>query len=180
VSALAHALGETALLDGEAEQAAIQFERAIEPLLAGGAPFERLESERRAAAALIAAGRREEAVERLVGAYRIARRLRARPSVRRLAATLAELGEAAERRLSRRQAEQLGHEGLTRRELDVVRLLAVGRTNREIAAELFVSPRTVDMHVRNLLRKLECRSRVDAARRASELGLLGDAVATKR
>jgi hypothetical protein len=35
-----------------------------------------------------------------------------------------------------------------------------------------VSTRTVDMHVRNLLRKLDCRSRADAARRASELGLL--------
>jgi DNA-binding CsgD family transcriptional regulator len=55
---------------------------------------------------------------------------------------------------------------------DVVRLLAVGRTNREIAGEPFVSTRTVDMHVRNLLRKLDCRSRADAARRASEVGLL--------
>ena len=48
----------------------------------------------------------------------------------------------------------------------------VGRTNREIAQELFLSPRTVDMHVRNILRKLDCRSRVEAARRARELGLL--------
>ena len=75
--------------------------------------------------------------------------------------------------LSASLARQLSSEGLTRRELDVVRLLAVGRTNREIAGELFVSTRTVDMHVRNLLRKLDCRSRADAARRASELGLLG-------
>ena len=172
LAALAHALGETALLDGDAEQAASQFDRSIALLHDVGAPFERLESERRAAAALIAAGRREEAVERLVSAHRTARRLRARPLVARLAASLAELGEPAERRLSRRQAEQLGHEGLTRRELDVLRLVAAGRTNREAAAELFVSPRTVDMHVRNLLRKLDCRSRADAARRASELGLL--------
>ena len=175
VSALAHALGETALLDGEAEQAVLQFERAIELLQDVGAPFERLESERRAAVALVAAGRREEAVERLLGAYRTARRLRARPTVARLAARLAELGEPAERRLTRRQAEQLGHEGLTRRELDVLRLVAVGRTNREIAGELYVSPRTVDMHVRNLLRKLDCRSRADAARRALELGLVSAA-----
>jgi len=53
-----------------------------------------------------------------------------------------------------------------------VRLVAVGRTNREIAQELFLSPRNVDMHVRNLLRKLDCRSRLEAARRAGELGLL--------
>jgi ATP/maltotriose-dependent transcriptional regulator MalT len=172
VSALAHALGETALLDGDAEQAALQFERAIELLHDVGAPFERLESERRAAVALVAAGRREDAVERLLSAYRTARRLRARPTLTRLAAQLAELGEPAERRLSRRQAEQLSHEGLTRRGLDVLRLVAVGRTNREIAGEVFVSPRTVDMHVRNLLRKLDCRSRADAARRALELGLV--------
>ena len=172
LAALAHALGETALLDGDAEQAASQFDRSIALLHDVGAPFERLESERRGAAALIAAGRREEAVERLVSAHRTARRLRSRPLVARLAASLAELGETAERRLSRRQAEQLGHEGLTRRELDVLRLVAAGRTNREAAADLFVSPRTVDMHVRNQLRKLDCRSRADAARRASELGLL--------
>jgi DNA-binding NarL/FixJ family response regulator len=48
----------------------------------------------------------------------------------------------------------------------------VGRTNREIAQDLFLSPRTVDMHVRNILRKLDCRSRVEAANRAGELGLL--------
>src|SRR5919197_375903 len=62
--------------------------------------------------------------------------------------------------------------GLSRRELEVVRLLSVGRTNREIARQLFLSRRTVDMHVRNILRKLDCRSRVEAAHRAGELGLL--------
>jgi DNA-binding CsgD family transcriptional regulator len=170
VSALSHALGEVALLDGQAEQAVVQFERAIE--LVPGVPLDRMESERRSASALLMAGRREEAIERLLSAYRLGRRLRARPYVQRLGASLAGLGEHADRRLSRRQAEQLGSEGLTRREVGVVQLLAVGRTNREIASELFLSTRTVDAHVRNILRKLDCRSRADAARRASELGLL--------
>ena len=61
---------------------------------------------------------------------------------------------------------------MTRRETEVVRLVAVGKTNKEIARELFLSPRTIDMHVQNILVKLDCRSRADATRRATELGLL--------
>ena len=76
------------------------------------------------------------------------------------------------RRLGARAAADANGAGLSRRELEVVRLLSVGRTNREIAHDLFLSPRTVDMHVRNILRKLNCRSRVEAAHRASDLGLL--------
>lgn len=49
--------------------------------------------------------------------------------------------------------------GLTRRELEVLRLLATGKTNREIATELFVSERTVDRHVSNILGKLSVPSR---------------------
>jgi DNA-binding NarL/FixJ family response regulator len=172
MSALAHALGETALLDGEPSEAAAQFERAVALLADVGAPFERAESRRRAAAALAASDRRADAVEQLVAAHRAARRLGARPLAERLAADLAELGEPVERRLGREAAAQLEHGGLTRREVEVVRLVAVGQTNREIARELFLSPRTVDTHVQNIRMKLGCRSRADAARRATELGLV--------
>jgi DNA-binding CsgD family transcriptional regulator len=58
------------------------------------------------------------------------------------------------------------------REVEVVRLVAGGRTNREIARDLFLSPRTMEMHVASIMTKLDCRSRTDAARRAAELGLL--------
>jgi len=61
---------------------------------------------------------------------------------------------------------------LSRRELEVIRMVAEGLTNREIAGELFLSPRTVDMHVRNILAKLDCRSRVEASIKAGEAGLL--------
>jgi DNA-binding NarL/FixJ family response regulator len=50
--------------------------------------------------------------------------------------------------------------------------VAAGRTNREIARELVLSPRTVDMHVRNVLRKLDCRTRTHATTKALERGLL--------
>ncbi|MGB5756585.1 MAG: helix-turn-helix transcriptional regulator, partial [Acidimicrobiales bacterium] len=62
--------------------------------------------------------------------------------------------------------------GLTARQLDVLALLADGRTNAEIAEELFVSVRTVDTHVGAILQKLGAETRRDAARRARELGVV--------
>jgi DNA-binding NarL/FixJ family response regulator len=173
MSALSHALGETALLDGSAEQAAGHFARALVLLHGMDAPFDRAETERRAAAALALLGRREEAIEHLISAHRTARRLGARPLVDRVTGSLAALGEQAERRLSRRVLTQAANGGLTRRETEVLRLVAMGHTSREIARELFLSPRTVESHVSSILIKLDCRSRADAARRAGELGLLG-------
>jgi DNA-binding NarL/FixJ family response regulator len=121
---------------------------------------------------LAAAGEREQALEHLGAAYRTARKLGARPLAAEAAGEVAKLGESVASRLGKRAAADIEGAGLTRRELEVVRLVAEGRTNKEIAQELVVSPRTIDMHVRNTLRKLDCRSRVEAARRAGELGLL--------
>jgi DNA-binding NarL/FixJ family response regulator len=61
---------------------------------------------------------------------------------------------------------------LSDRELDVLRLLADGRSNREIAAELFLAEGTVKNHVTNVLAKLGARDRTQAALRARALGLL--------
>ena len=62
--------------------------------------------------------------------------------------------------------------GLTERELAVLRLLAAGRTNAQIGAELFISPRTAGVHVTNILRKLGVTSRVQAAAVAERARLL--------
>jgi len=62
---------------------------------------------------------------------------------------------------------------LSDRELEVVRLLARGRSNREIAADLYLAEGTVKNHVTNVLLKLEARDRTQAALRARALGLLG-------
>ncbi|MFB9684296.1 response regulator [Amycolatopsis plumensis] len=61
---------------------------------------------------------------------------------------------------------------LSERELDVLRLLADGRSNREIAAALFLAEGTVKNHVTNVLGKLGARDRTQAALRARDLGLL--------
>ena len=61
---------------------------------------------------------------------------------------------------------------LTERELAVLRLLAAGRTNAQIGAELYISPKTAGVHVSNILRKLGVSGRVQAAALAERAGLL--------
>ena len=175
LAALAYALAETAALAGEFEEAAAQFVRALELLQELGWPFEVALTELRAGPVFVAAGNRETGIDLLVSAYRCFRRLGATPHARRAAATLEALGEPVDRRLGRRAAGELERGGLTRRELEILRHVAVGRTNAEIAAELVLSERTVEMHVRHLLAKLDCRSRTEATARAHTLGLVAGA-----
>ncbi|HET9198465.1 MAG TPA: AAA family ATPase [Solirubrobacterales bacterium] len=172
VAALAQAVGELALLEGDPAGAVESLSRAVELHRNMATPHERAQVELRAGVALAAAGEREEALERLGDAYRCAAKLGARPLAASAAKEVAALGESVAQRLGSRAAAAADGVQLTRRELEVLRHVAVGRTNREIAQELFISQRTVDMHVRNLLGKLDCRSRVEASHRAGELGLL--------
>jgi DNA-binding CsgD family transcriptional regulator/tetratricopeptide (TPR) repeat protein len=178
VAAFAHVLGEVALLEGAPDRAAEHFAQALERLGDVDAPFEQAHTQMRAGIALVSAGERELGVERLTSAYRTFRRLRAAPFAKLAAADLEAVGERVEQRLGRRAAGELARGGLTRRELEILRFVAVGRTNREIARELFLSPRTVDMHVHNVLGKLACRSRTQATTKAHELGLLEGSAAS--
>jgi LuxR family transcriptional regulator, maltose regulon positive regulatory protein len=61
---------------------------------------------------------------------------------------------------------------LSERELEVLQLIAAGKSNRRIASELFVSVGTVKTHLNNLYRKLDAHSRTQALARARELNLL--------
>jgi LuxR family maltose regulon positive regulatory protein len=73
---------------------------------------------------------------------------------------------------SSRPGSPTSAEPLTERELDVLRLLAVGQSNPEIARALYIEVNTVKTHVKSLYGKLGVHSRVRATQRAKELGLL--------
>jgi two-component system, NarL family, response regulator LiaR len=83
-------------------------------------------------------------------------------------------GQSPTERLSKPEepSGRLPDESLTDRELEVLRLLASGLTNPEIAQRLVISPGTVKHHVRHIASKLGVSDRIQAAVRAVELGLL--------
>ena len=73
---------------------------------------------------------------------------------------------------ARREAEPEVAAELSERELDVLRLLAEGKDNVEIGAELFISPRTVKNHISNILHKLRIENRIQAAVYAVKRGIV--------
>jgi ATP/maltotriose-dependent transcriptional regulator MalT len=80
----------------------------------------------------------------------------------------AESGEAPGRFVAQEQLE----DPLSERELEVLSILASGKTNSEVAGDLFVSVGTVKSHTGNIYRKLGARNRAEALNRARELGLI--------
>jgi DNA-binding CsgD family transcriptional regulator len=173
-AALAHALGEAALMDGDLATAVAELTGAAEQFTGLELPLAALQAQHRAAVALVRDGDRDAAVPLLRTALSSAQRLRAGYFGAPLVAALADLGERPARR---RSPATPG--GLSGREVEVMRLVAMGCTSRQIATELFLSPRTVEMHVQNSMMKLGCRTRAEAVRHLAELGLTG-AVRTVR
>jgi DNA-binding CsgD family transcriptional regulator len=131
--------------------------------------YETARSRWRLAEALLERGRRDEAQHEWRQAVDAAERLGARP----LLAALTGLGRRG--RLTRDQSRPGGQvnvlRGLTAREHEVLRLLAAGRSNREIATELFIAPKTASVHVSNILAKLGAASRTEAAAIAHAEGI---------
>ena len=105
-----------------------------------------------------------EAVSLFADAPRSPIRALAEQVAQRARLRLAQLDDAAEPRSQ-------SPFGLTEREVDVLRLLAEARTNREIGEALFISPKTVSVHVSSIMRKLGVRRRADAARIARKTTL---------
>jgi DNA-binding CsgD family transcriptional regulator len=172
LAGLAYALGEAALLNGKHGEAAEQFEQSLAQAEKLDVPLEQSLTRYRCGVALRRAGRGRDAIQHMTAAYRLARKLGARPLASRIAGALEEMGERVEEGRHPEATALESRGGLTRRQLEIARLLSSGLTNKEIAHKLYLSPRTVDMHVGNILDRLDCRSRAEAVRKAAELGLL--------
>ena len=146
------------------------------------APLERLgrpyrvayASFRQAEALMVGDGDRDAAADALRRAADITARLGARP----LDAEVKALAQRARLRLdpdatppATTPPTPTEHLGLTPREPEVLALVAAGRSNRQIAEALFISPKTASVHVSNILAKLGVATRVEAAAVAHRLGL---------
>jgi LuxR family transcriptional regulator, maltose regulon positive regulatory protein len=153
--------------NGEHEPARRLFEDAVDRFQRIGAPFEASQARIELATSLAALGRTKLAEREASTALD----------------RLLELGAEAEAERARRllkvsirgDGDGPGLPGITRREREVLVLLAEGLTNRQIAERLVVSEHTVHRHVTNILRKLDVPSRTAAAAYAVRSGVLDDA-----
>jgi DNA-binding CsgD family transcriptional regulator len=137
---------------------------------AAGLVVRRAWAQVQAATAIVeAGGDRGDAAELVADAHALALRLGAEP-IRRDAESLVRRARLDVPGVARVPEGDLG---LTDREAEVLRLVAAGRTNREIAAELFISAKTASVHVSNILRKVGASTRGEAAAIAHERGLAG-------
>lgn len=137
------------------EAAASQFAEALRLHAGQNRPFDRARTELLYGEALRRARRRLEARAHLRAALETFGRLGAVPWEERAGRELRASGETARKR------EPGTVDELTPQELQIARFVGEGATNRQIAAQLFLSPRTVDYHLRKIFRKLEISSRAE-------------------
>jgi DNA-binding CsgD family transcriptional regulator/tetratricopeptide (TPR) repeat protein len=130
-----------------------------------GYPYEEARARWRLAEALVETGSRERAAAELRQALEVADALGTRP----FRAAVVDLARRARLDIGvRTESVTL----LTDRELEVLRLVAAGSTNRQIGAQLFISEKTASVHVSRIIAKLGVTGRAEAAARAAQLGLL--------
>jgi DNA-binding CsgD family transcriptional regulator len=155
----AHARGALALAEGDAQTALGLLRRALRVWQQVQAPYMTARTRLLIGLACRSLGDDEGAALEMDAARTVFEHLGAAPDLTRL------------ERLATNTPPRDRH-GLTRREAQVLRLIATGKTNKTIAGELFVSERTVDRHVSNIFAKLSLPSRAAATAYAYQHGLV--------
>ena len=147
----AHVRGAVTLASGDAAAALGHLRQALELWQELDAPYEAARARALIGAACRAVGDDDGAELELAAARAVFEQLSAAPDLARLSSE-----------------EPPAAHGLTGRELEVLRLVAAGKTNREIASELVLSEHTVARHVQNIFAKLRVSSRTAATAFAFE------------
>jgi DNA-binding CsgD family transcriptional regulator len=173
---LARAEAEWRRAQGDNDPAAWQ---AVTDVFEPAFVYEAARSRWRLAEALAEAGRRDEAQQELLLAAETAERIGATP-LRAALSDLARRARLADRSVPAAAGRGAGPGGaatrgplggLTGREVEVLRLLAAGQSNKEIGTKLFIAPKTASVHVSNILAKLGAASRTEAAAIAHAQGI---------
>lgn len=154
------ATAELKLLDGQPAEAIPVLREALQAFAAHNCCIELIRTRLRLASALTAVGQPDEAQVILREARARAVRLGCRP--------LAALASPTPSAGSPRRSKAGPSTALSPRQREVAGHVRAGRTNKEIAAALGLSVRTVDMHVAHLLARLDCRTRTEAAARLAD------------
>jgi len=156
-------------VEGDHDSARRSFEDALDLVPVGDAPFENARVRLELATSLIALGRNDAARRETEAARAVFLELGADLEAARAEALLSRLGEQRPADVVGAPQGPLGE--LSRRELEVLALVAEGLTNQEIAERLVLSEHTVHRHVTNILRKLKLPTRAAAASLAGRYGL---------
>jgi DNA-binding NarL/FixJ family response regulator len=160
-----NARGAVALAEGDARAAIEALRRAQDVWRRVGAPYLSARSRLLVARAFRALGDQDGAALELDAARKVFVQLGAAPDIRAAEAMTAPAAPAA--------GSGIDTHGLSARELEVLRLVASGKTNKTIAGELFLSEKTVDRHVSNIFGKLNVSSRSAATAWAYQHRIVG-------
>ncbi len=172
-AALATVLGEQELMAGNPKGAISQYKTAFEDFDALELPPELIHVAGRLGVAYFLAGAHEKGADQFSRALQLARKLGARGMAARITEWRTKaLRDAGINSSSLGSRGSPDHVKLTRRQIDVASGIADGLTNKEIAHRLNLSPRTVEMHVARLLDRLDSRTRSEAIRKITDMGLL--------
>src|SRR5438552_7764506 len=166
------ASGWVAMASDAADEARRHFEDAVDRFVQSNAPYEVARARIELARALATLDRVDEAAMEARRAIELLTELKAELEISRARLLLDSLPQASD--IAEPSARRRNDSGLTARELEVLRLVAHGLTNPEIAEKLFVSDHTVHRHLANILNKLSVSSRAAAVAQAARRGLLAE------
>jgi ATP/maltotriose-dependent transcriptional regulator MalT len=169
-AAASYASGCVALGQGKTDAGRQCFEDALDLFRASGAPFEVARSRIELARTLGMMGRTDAALEEARSAMEAFSQLHAVQEEARARQVVEALAESPAQAAAKDGADTTA--GLTRREMEVLRLVAEGLSNQSIGKRLFVSDHTVHRHLANILGKLGVSTRAAAVAQAARRGLL--------